>query len=49
MFDYNGNIKRFGYNTTNKDNITSLLSIEIIIPIFIIISFIIYLSVQLII
>ena len=48
MFDYNGNIKKFGYNNENE-NITSLLSIEIIIPLLVIISYIIYLSIQLII
>tara|TARA_B100001540_G_scaffold308214_1_gene322557 strand:- start:5165 stop:5389 length:225 start_codon:yes stop_codon:yes gene_type:complete len=48
MFDYNGNIKKFGYNNENE-NMTSLLSIEIIIPLLVIISYIIYLSIQLII
>jgi hypothetical protein len=48
MFDYNGNIKKFGYNN-NNENMTSLLSIEIIIPLLAIISYIIYLSIELII
>jgi len=47
MFDNEGNIKHFGYN--NDNYITSLLSIEIILPILIIISYIIYMSIQLII
>lgn len=47
MFDNEGNIKHFGYN--NDNYITSLLSIEIILPILIIISYILYMSIQLII
>ena len=46
MFDNKGNIKHFGYN---KDNLSSLLSIEIVLPLLIIISYIIYLAIQLII
>jgi hypothetical protein len=47
MFDHEGNIKHFGYNTDS--NITSLLSIEIVLPLLIIISYILYLVLQLII
>lgn len=47
MFDHEGNIKHFGYNTDL--NTTSLLSIEIVLPLLIIISYIFYLILQLII
>jgi|MDSW01.1.fsa_nt_gb uncharacterized membrane protein len=47
MFDHNGNIKHFGYSNDN-DMLKSLLSIEIVIPILVILSYIIYLSIQLI-
>lgn len=47
MFDNDGNIKHFGYN--NETNLTSLLSIEIVLPLLIIISYILYLVLQLII
>jgi len=45
MFDHEGNIKHFGYNS--NDNSTSLLSIEIVLPFLIIISYIIYMILQL--
>jgi hypothetical protein len=47
MFDHDGNIKQFGYN--NENNMSSLLSIEIVLPLLIIISYILYLVLQLII
>jgi hypothetical protein len=47
MFDHDGNIKHFGYN--NENNMSSLLSIEIVLPLLIIISYILYLVLQLII
>lgn len=46
MFNEKGEIKHFGYN---NDNQTSLLSIELIIPILIVISYILYLIIELII
>lgn len=46
MFNEKGEIKHFGYNNDNK---TSLLSIELIIPILIVISYILYLIIELII
>ena len=47
MFDQNGNLKHFGYDN-NNNVLKSLLSIEIVIPVLVILSFIIYLSIQLI-
>lgn len=46
MFNEKGEIKHFGYNNNNS---TSLLSIELIIPILIVISYIFYLMIELII
>ena len=43
MFDINGEIKHFGY-----ENNYSLLSMEIILPILIIISYILYFIIELI-
>tara|TARA_Y100000389_G_C17447906_1_gene512776 strand:+ start:348 stop:566 length:219 start_codon:yes stop_codon:yes gene_type:complete len=46
LFDDNGNIKNFGFESNNNK---SLLSIEILIPILAIISYIIYMAIDIII
>lgn len=45
LFDENGNIKNFGYESNNNK---SLLSIEILIPILAIVSYIIYMAIDII-
>jgi hypothetical protein len=45
LFDENGNIKNFGFESNNNK---SLLSIEILIPILAIISYIIYMAIDII-
>jgi len=45
LFDDNGNIKNFGFESNNNK---SLLSIEILIPIIAIISYIIYMAIDII-
>ena len=45
LFDDNGNIKNFGFESNNNK---SLLSIEILIPILAIISYIIYMAIDII-
>lgn len=46
LFDDNGNIKNFGFESNNNK---SLLSIEILIPILAIVSYIIYMAIDIII
>jgi hypothetical protein len=45
LFDDNGNIKNFGFESNNNK---SLLSIEILIPILAIVSYIIYMAIDII-
>lgn len=45
LFDENGNIKNFGFESNNNK---SLLSIEILIPILAIVSYIIYMAIDII-
>lgn len=48
MFDMNGNIKQFGYESSSNSPI-SLLSAEIVLPILALMSYISYLIIELII